>query len=147
MNNHATVRTANEAAPALSPAGKGNLANCSTGSKTTEGKSNERRPTGCANGHRQDQRASTNPGRPEEPITQQFGRCLAPRQNRSDRHQEEQHEANRHAQPVEIRGAHNGPTVVKHLDEQREQRAEEHHEGKDGEQHIVREERSLAGER
>ena len=56
-------------------------------------------------------------------------------------------EPDRHRQPVEVRGADDGPAVLERLDEQREDRAEQHDEREHREQHVVGEERSLARDR
>ena len=69
-----------------------------------------------------------------KPLAQQFAGRLAPRQHRRDRHQEQQGEADRHGHPVEVRHADREPLAVHRLDDQREHRAEQHHERERGEQ-------------
>ena len=64
-----------------------------------------------------------------------------------DGHQEQQGEADRRRQPVEVRRADDGAAVLQRLDEQREHRAEQDDEGEHREQHVVGEERALARQR
>ena len=63
--------------------------------------------------------------------------------HRCDAHQEQQRQPDRHRQPVEVRRTHDGAAILERLDEQREDRAQQHDEREHGEDHVVREERAL----
>ncbi len=91
--------------------------------------------------------AAAAPGRPEQPVAQQLDARLAPRQHRRHGHEEQQGQADRRRQPVEVRRADDGAAVLQRLDEQREHRAQQDDEGEHGEQHVVGEERALARQR
>ena len=70
-----------------------------------------------------------------------------PRQHRPDRHEEQQRDADRHAEAGEVRLAHGDLLVLQRLDEQREHGAGEHDEREAGEEQVVQQERGLARDR
>ena len=96
---------------------------------------------------RDDQRTDAAPRRPEQPVAQQLGAGLAPRQHRRDGHQEQQDEADRHGHAGRRTARRPRSAVLQGLDDQREHRAEQHDEREHGEDHVVGEERALAGDR
>ena len=62
--------------------------------------------------HRHDDAGHAEAGRPEQPLAQQLGRRLAPRQHGRDGHQDQQGEAERGGHAVEVRAAHRQPAVA-----------------------------------
>ena len=109
--------------------------------KASIGANRERRQRG------KHHRTDTEPGGPDQSIGQDVAACLAPRQDRGDRHQEQQGEADRHGHLIEVRIADRDRATVDRLDDQREDGAEQHHERKAGEHHIVGQERALPRDR
>ena len=83
----------------------------------------------------------------QQPVLQDLGAGRPPRQRGRDRHEEQQHQPDRRAHAVEVRLPHRQRAAAQRLGEQREDRAEQHHEGERGEEQVVGEERGLTGDR
>ena len=86
---------------------------------------------------RQHERAGRAPGRPVQPLRQQFGRRLPPWQHRRNGHEEQQHEADGHRHAVEVRAADEDAAILQRLDDQREHRAEQDDERERREEDVV----------
>ena len=80
-------------------------------------------------------------------LAEQLGARLAPRQHRGDGHEEQERQADRRREPVEVRRTDDRPAVLQRLDEQREDGAEQDDEGEHREQHVVGEEGALTRQR
>ena len=147
MHDHAAVGATDETAPALASGGEHHLTQRGTACETTEAEGQHRRPAASADDCGKHHRTDTEPGGPDQPIGQDVAACLAPRQDRGDRHQEQQGEADRHGHLIEVRIADRDRATVDRLDDQREDGAEQHHEREAGEHHIVGQERALPRDR
>ncbi len=147
VHDHPAVGPSDQATPALAARRQDELAARRSGGATGEPERDERRPAARTEGNGDDERAGAAPRRPEQPLAQQLGARLAPRQHRGDGHQEQQGQPDRRGEPVEVRRADDRAPVLQRLDEQREDGAEQDDEGEHREQHVVGEERALARQR
>ena len=81
-----------------------------------------------------------------EPAAQHLARGRPPRQGGRHRHEEQQRQPEREGHPVEVRLAHRQLLVPQRLDQEREDRAEQHHEGEGGEEEVVGQEGAFPGD-
>ena len=82
--------------------------------------------------------------RRQQPPLQAFGIGLAPRHQRSDTHQQDNREKDRHHHGVEIRRPDRDLGSAQGLERQRVERAQEHAGAGEGEGHVVPHEQRLA---